>query len=170
MHKASLGTSVKLTTFFVIGLLSLLGLMLMSFFFISLLNNEFEKKNIMMPIITLALFAIIYYAFSERILGYELTNEGIKIFKKNNSEFIKKESIIEIKPIDYKDIRFSIRTFGIGGIFSLSGSFKNKKYGEMTWYITRKDQLLMIVTSKQQYVISPDESELFLEKTLESLK
>ena len=37
----------------------------------------------------------------------------------------------------------------------------------MTWYITRKDNLVMIVTQKQKFVVSPDNRELFIAKLSE---
>ena len=164
MYKASLGSSIKTTTFVFVALFFVIGVVLMGSFIVGLFEEPFDRKSIMAPIATFGLFGILYWVFSGRILGYEILNEGVKIVKGNNSDVIKKDTILEIKPITYKEIRFSIRTFGNGGIFSLSGSFTNKKFGDMTWYITRKDTLLMIVTKKEKFVISPDAPKDFIKE------
>ena len=40
----------------------------------------------------------------------------------------------------------------------------------MTWFLTRKDTLVMIVTEKQKFVLSPDDRELFITKASELIK
>lgn len=167
MFKASLGTTVKVTTVIIVGLFLLIGVALLLFFVMSLLDEVFDRKSIMMPIVAIGLFGLLYWVFTERIIGYEVLNEGVKIIKGNDVELIKKELVLDVKPIDYKDLRFSIRTFGIGGVFGFSGSFTNKKFGDMTWNFTRKDNLVMIVTQKQKFVVSPDNRELFITKVSE---
>lgn len=164
MFKASLGTTVKITTIVCVLLLSIPSVILMLTFILNLFENKFDKKDVIMPILAIGLFAFLYWVFTERIIGYKILSEGIKIIKGTNSELIKKETILEVKPIAYKDLRFSIRTFGIGGVFGFSGSYTNKKFGDMTWYFTRKDKLVMIVTNTQKFILSPDKSEDFLKE------
>jgi len=125
-------------------------------FIIKLINGNFVREDIMMPIFTLVFFAILYYIYGERIKGYEVTDDGVKIIKGNSTELIKKESITVVKLIDKSDLKYSIRTFGIGGFFSYSGTFTNKKLGSMTWYITQKESLVLIVTRLDKIIISPD--------------
>lgn len=164
MFKASLGTTVKITTIVCVLLLSIPSVILMLVFILNFFENKFDKKDVIMPILAIGLFAILYWVFTERIKGYAIVNEGVKIVKGKDSEVIKKAAILEVKPIAYKDIRFSIRTFGIGGVFGFSGSFTNKKFGDMMWYFTRKDKLVMIVTNTQKFVLSPDKSKDFLKE------
>jgi len=170
MFKASLGKSVKITTFIFVGLFLLIGTVLMILFIVSLFEEPFNRKSIMLPIVTLGLFGLLYWVFAERTIGYEILSEGVKIVKGNDYEVIKKDTILEVKTIEYRDLRFSVRTFGNGGIFGFSGSFTNKKNGDMTWYFTRKDKLVMIVTQKHKFVLSPDDRELFITKVSEFIK
>ncbi|KAA5538429.1 hypothetical protein [Paenimyroides baculatum] len=132
MYKASLGKSVKISSIFsTILLLSIV-------FIFKLINNNFAQEDIMFPIFALVILAILNYSYGERILCYEVTNEGVKLVEGNNTELIRKDRILEAKLIDKSDLKFAIRTFGIGGVFSYSGTFTNKKLGSMTWYLTRK--------------------------------
>lgn len=105
MFKASLGTTVKVTTVIIVGLFLLIGVALLLFFVMSLLDEVFDRKSIMMPIVAIGLFGLLYWVFTERIIGYEVLNEGVKIIKGNDVELIKKELVLEVKSIDYKDLR-----------------------------------------------------------------
>ena len=167
MFKASLGTTVNVTTVIIVGLFLLIGVALLLLFVLSLSEENFDRKSIMMPIVAIGLFGLLYWVLTERIIGYEVLNEGVKIIKGNDVQLIKKDLILEVKSIDYKDLRFSVRTFGIGGVFGFSGSFTNKKFGDMTWNFTSKDNLVMIVTQKQKFVVSPDNRTLFITKVSE---
>lgn len=144
-------------------LLSIILVFLLVFVF-KLIKDNFEKEDIMLPIFVLVILAILNYSYGERILGYDVTTEGVKIVKGKNVELIKKDRIIEVKLIDKSDLKFAIRTFGIGGIFSYSGTFTNKKLGSMTWYLTRKDSLVMLVTKMDKIVLSPDNCQEFYNK------
>lgn len=170
MFKASLGKSVKITTFIFVGFFLLIDIVLMGLFIVSLFEEPFDRKSIMLPIVAFGLLGLLYWAFAGRTIGYEILKEGVKILKGNDCELIKKDTILEVKTLDYSDLRFSIRTFGNGGIFGFSGSFRNKKFGDMTWNFTRKDRLVMIVTQKQKFVMSPDDKELFIIKVSELIK
>jgi len=161
MYKASLGKSVKISSIFSTILLLSIVLVFLVVFIFKLINNNFAQEDIMFPIFALVILAILNYSYGERILGYDVTNEGVKIVKGNNRELIRKDRIIEVKLIDKSDLKFAIRTFGIGGIFSYSGTFTNKKLGSMTWYLTRKDSLVMLVTKMDKIVLSPDNCQEF---------
>lgn len=171
MFKASLGSTAKIITFLTAGFICFLGLLFIFFFIISLLSGNFEKRDVMMPIIALGIFGILHYIYTQRTIGYEILSEGIKVFKANSSELlIKKETILEIKSIDYQRIKGSVRNFGIGGMFGFTGTFSNKEFGEMSWFITRTDRLLMIKTLKQTIILSPNDVQLFLTKSTEIIK
>jgi len=161
MYKASLGKSVKISSIFSTILLLSIVLFFLVVFIFKLIKDNFAKEDIMFPIFALVILAILNYSYGERILGYDITNEGVKIIKGENAELIKKDRILEVKLIDRNDLKFAIRTFGIGGVFSYSGTFTNKKLGSMTWYLTRKDSLVMLVTKMDKIVLSPDNCQEF---------
>jgi len=60
-------------------------------------------------------------------------------------------------------LTYSVRTFGVGGLFGYFGKFWNKEYGNMTWYATRRDKAIMIITKENKKIIlTPDEVEKFI--------
>jgi len=57
-----------------------------------------------------------------------------------------------------------MRLFGSGGLFGYFGLFWNREFGTMTWYATRRDQAIMIITSShKKLVITPDETDAFMQ-------
>ncbi len=167
MFKASLGTSVKIITFFTVTVLCFLGLLLIFFFIVSLLSGDFEKRDVLLIPISIVIFGVVFYTFRNQPRSYDITEKGILIKKRNGLILIKREDILEVKSIAYKSIKGSVRNFGIGGVFSYFGTFHNKEFGEMSWFVTRTDNLVMINTAKQKIVISPDDVGLFLTKSTE---
>jgi uncharacterized membrane protein (Fun14 family) len=137
---------------------------------ISLLSGNFEKRDVFLILCSIGFFGLVVYTFRNQTKNYEIAQDGISILQRKGSYVINKEDILEIKSIDYKSIKGSARNFGIGGIFGFSGTFSNKKFGEMIWFLTRTDTLLMINTDKQKIVISPDDPQLFLIKSKEIFK
>ena len=170
MFKASLGSTAKIITFLTVGFICFLGLLFIFFFIISLLSGNFEKRDVLLIPVSLGLFGVVFYTFRNQTKNYKITNEGISILQRKGNHFIKQEDVLEIKSIDYSRIKGSVRNFGIGGIFGFSGTFSNKEFGEMIWFVTRTYNLLMINTAKEKIVISPDDVELFLTKSKEIIE
>ncbi len=72
------------------------------------------------------------------------------------------ESILSIEPVSEKVIRYSIRTFGSGGMFGWLGSFSNSQLGSFKMYATELKGLIVIKTVKTTYVFSCTEREEFI--------
>lgn len=54
----------------------------------------------------------------------------------------------------------SLRTLGIGGVFGYFGYFNGKEI----WYVTNNKKAIKIVSNKKTYIISPENTELFLKE------
>lgn len=54
----------------------------------------------------------------------------------------------------------NIRTFGVGGVFGYFGYFN----GNHIWYVTDSNKKIKIVYNGKTYVISPENTELFLKE------
>jgi hypothetical protein len=62
--------------------------------------------------------------------------------------------------LDEQDIRSSVRTLGVGGLFGYFGKFANIKLGSMTWYATRTDRTVLVRTvDNRKIILTPDEPE-----------
>ncbi len=57
----------------------------------------------------------------------------------------------------------SLRTFGNGGLFSFSGSYKSGKLGPFKAYVTDFKNCVIVKTAGLTLVVSPENPELFVE-------
>jgi hypothetical protein len=77
---------------------------------------------------------------------------GKKIFRLSD--------ITSVEVPSKESMRWTIRTFGNGGLFGYWGKFTNKTYGNMTWYATRRSNYILIKIKERQIVITPDDISL----------
>lgn len=96
------------------------------------------------------------YYFS--IKSYQITENELIIKRPFDKVIFNKSVIKNVVKIDNVNIFLSVRTFGSGGVFGYFGTFWNKKFGNMTWYATRTDNVIIIETiSNKKILITPDD-------------
>ena len=91
-----------------------------------------------------------------RISSYSVTDDGIVIRRPFDMVVLKRDGLTDVCRIDGKSLRYSVRTFGIGGLFAITGKFWNRRYGDMTWYVTRTDRVVVLVFGQKKVLLSPD--------------
>jgi len=126
----------------------------------SLINDEAQS----VPIFTTTLFLLIYFGiFSFRPVSYILTPDQLIIHRPLSNIKILRTDIKTVEHIDKNDLKWSIRIFGVGGLFGYWGKFRNKKMGTMTWYATRRNNVVLVTTIHQKKIIlTPNEPEKFV--------
>jgi len=153
--KASLDRTAKIATAFIIMLLG---------FFICLGLWEFYDEGVIgllfIPIFLLAIIGIVYFY---RPLYYSVDSDNLIIHRQAGKITIKKSQIQSAGIIEEGSMGFVIRTFGVGGLFGYFGEFYSRPMGAMTWYVTRQDKFVLIITSLRKIVVSPDDSERFID-------
>lgn len=66
-------------------------------------------------------------------------------------------------------MRWSIRTFGIGGFFSFSGFYRNKLLGAYRAFVTDRHQTVVLRYSGRTVVVSPSSPEEFAHELASSV-
>jgi Bacterial PH domain len=87
-----------------------------------------------------------YYSTTETDFIVKRPIGDVKIARK---DILKTESIHSLK--------WSVRTFGVGGFFGYFGKFYNSTIGSMTWYATKRHDYVLITTSNNKIIVTPDE-------------
>ncbi|SEJ84371.1 PH domain-containing protein [Dyadobacter sp. SG02] len=101
-------------------------------------------------------------AYIFRPIGYSVTEHELVIHRPLNDVRYAREALESVQVIVKKDLQFTIRTFGVGGLWGYYGYFYNSVYGKMIWYITRRDHLVLIkATNKKTILLSPDDIDSF---------
>jgi Bacterial PH domain len=121
-----------------------------------------NEKNIIDSIIFLPIILCsVTYLF--RPNNYSVSSDKLLIHRMIKDVEIDRNIIQSIQEIDESQIKNSIRTFGVGGFFGNFGRFWNSKLGNMTWYVTRKNNFVLVETKDQKKIIlTPDKPEEFV--------
>ena len=112
---------------------------------------------VFLPII----LCMVVYLF--RPNNYSVYSDKLLIHRMINNVEIDRNNIQSVQEIDESQVKNSLRTFGVGGFFGNFGTFWNGKLGKMTWYVTRKNNFVLVETKDQKKIIlTPDEPEQFV--------
>lgn len=154
-HNTSLDTSAKVIT---IGVTVLFAVIIFGqYAFISEADGNF-------PIyVTIALLLIYLFAFSFRPLHYIINSKEIAVHRLFSDVKIERNKIQSIELLNKDELGWTVRTFGVGGLFGYYGKFANGKIGSMTWYATRQDRPVLIrTTDDKKIILTPDDPENFV--------
>lgn len=128
---------------------------------VSLLFAALILFNFIMPL-ALFLLSIYLICFNLKPLRYELGENELIISRIIMSVRINISDIESLTLISKEKLNGTIRTFGVGGLFGWYGKFSNSQLGNMTWYLTRRDKAILIITkTHKKILISPDDGEAF---------
>lgn len=152
--KASWGKSTKVVTLLtVVIVLALIYALLLSA----------KTYDTGLYIVSLLLFSILFISWGFSTTGYEINEHDIIIKRPFGKITYQKSSVKEIEQLLAKEMKFSIRTFGNGGLFGFYGSFYNKKYGNMKWFVSNFHQLVLLhMDGGKKILVSPDNPEDFI--------
>ena len=128
---------------------------------VSLLFGALTILNFILP---LAILLLIVYLICWHLkpLSYEIKADQIIIRRLIKSVHINRTDLVNLTLIDKNKLSGTIRTFGVGGLFGWYGKFSNNELGDMTWYLTRRDKPILIISKAgKKILISPDDAEGF---------
>jgi hypothetical protein len=159
-HKASMDNLTKGLTIGVSILLLLSG-------FVPILTSEFQFSNVITPgpfyVMPFAFIIIIVITYGFSPKGYAFEDRKLVIYRPFQNKFYATEDILNVSFVDRKELKNSLRVFGVGGLFGYFGLFRNSHYGTMIWYATRRDQFVVIERSNgKTIVLSPNDPNSFV--------
>lgn len=124
-----------------------------------------------LPVILL-LLSIYWAAFLYRPLNYEIKEGSILIHRPIKDIIIDQFDIKMVVAVEARQLKSTLRTFGVGGLFGYFGRFYNATIGSMTLYATKhnKDSVMIKTTNNRIILITPDEPEKFVAEFKKSTK
>jgi hypothetical protein len=135
--------------------------------FIPLFTSEFQFSNVLTPEpfyvmpFAMIILLIVTYGFSPK--GYVLEDGVFTVLRPFKAKNYPLSDIQSVSVVEKKNLKGSIRTFGVGGLFGYFGLFRNSTYGNMVWYATRRDRFVVIERSNgKTIVITPDDPAAFV--------
>jgi cytochrome c biogenesis factor len=158
--KASMDSLTKGLTIVVSVILVLSG-------FVPIFTSEFQFSNISTPApfyvmpFAFIIMLLVTYGFSPK--GYSLQDGQLVIYRPFRNKFYGTESIQTVSIVAKEELKWSMRVFGVGGLFGYFGLFRNSRYGTMIWYASRRDQFVVIERSNgKTIVLTPDDPNSFV--------
>ena len=112
--------------------------------------------------IIVLLFTTYFISYSYSPKNYSITEENLIVNRLFSKKEIKLSSIQKIQELNNNELKWSIRTFGVGGLFGYFGKFWVSKLGSMTWYATKRNNAVLIETGTKKIIVTPDEQEKFI--------
>jgi hypothetical protein len=129
--------------------------------------NEFQFSDLIIPsavyIMPFSLIIILVLTYGLSPKGYAFHDRKLVIYRPFHNKFYTTEDILHISIVDRKELKNSLRVFGVGGLFGYFGLFRNSRYGTMIWYATRRDRFVVIERSNgRTIVLTPDDPDSFV--------
>jgi len=106
------------------------------------------------------LLILVSYVYSPR--GYTITDRSILVRRLAGQARIALDDIREVRRATPDDFRAAIRLWGSGGLFGYYGLFSSAKLGKSTWYVTHKNNRVLVITGSKTALFSPDDVDGFL--------
>ena len=97
------------------------------------------------------------YAYSPR--RYLLSERFVTVHRLIGKVSIPLDEIREIRKAGEDDFRGCLRLWGSGGLFGYYGLFRTSKLGKSTWYLTSRDNEVLVVTDAKRLLLSPDDAD-----------
>ena len=157
-YKASLDTLSKVITiaFIIIFIVT----ELVSFKVLAVVDSE-SKSNLFQTGILLFFILVIGGCYLFRTKKYLLNERELIIVRPIKERIILLTDIEEIRLVAKGEMKWTIRTFGVGGLFGYYGKFYNRRFGSMTWYTTQlKNRIFIRIKSGEKIIITPDDISL----------
>src|SRR5205809_6718386 len=110
-----------------------------------------------------ATMAIIIVCLLCRPLEYILTDDSLIVRRVLKNVTIARKEITTVRSVGEKELKGLVRVFGVGGLFGYFGKYGGKKSGGIDMYATNRSNSIMIETSAQSLIITPDDAAAFLQ-------
>jgi len=113
-------------------------------------------------------FILIIILFCSQSPRYLTVSKGnIRIKKIIGAEKISIKDILSVAHANRGQLKGSVRVGASGGLFGYVGHFKNEYIGRYLMFATKKENLVLIFTTKKTYVVNVEEPSHFIDIIIE---
>lgn len=124
--------------------------------------NRPELTLVYKSILIGSFVALVIGTFLFSVTGYTINAGTVTINRWLYNVNINRADITEYRVVPDEDMKWTIRTFGVGGLFGYYGRFTNTNLGGMTWYATRRSNYVLLVAGGKKIILTPDDTEAFI--------
>lgn len=103
------------------------------------------------------------YCFLQRPLRYSILKDTFIVNRLVKNWSIDCHEIKSVRLFTHHEMKFTIRTFGVGGLFGYFGMFFNSKEGRLRLFATRWDRTVLIETAGgKKIIVTPNDPDAFV--------
>ncbi|HWR51499.1 MAG TPA: PH domain-containing protein [Bryobacteraceae bacterium] len=125
-----------------------------------LLVSSLAAQQVFVSVISVVIVALAF-AYSPR--GYIISSSGtITVRRLIGNVRFPLEGVREARRTTADDVRGSVRLWGSGGMFGYYGLFRTSKLGKCWWYVTNRQNIVVLITDAGTALLSPDDVDGFL--------
>ena len=148
-------------------------------------SYDFLVKSILVLVVILLIGSIVLKEYSATLIltsvfivsyvlspqYYEVHSSKITIHRFWKNVELDTSQISLFRILEKSELKFAIRTIGVGGMFGYYGWYYNKMMGKMLWYNTqRKNNVLIQMKDGKKIILSPDLPQEMVESYQNNLK
>lgn len=154
-------TSLDLTSRIVTILITVLFLVSIGFAIYKVISPGSSVDDLYGAIFaTVLLLGIYCFCYLYRPVKYVITDGQLVVKRPIKDVVLNLSDLKQVRIASKQDLKWTIRTFGNGGLFGFYGKFRNSTFGNMTWYATRlSNYLVLFTTNAGKIVLTPDDIE-----------
>ncbi len=117
-------------------------------------SNDTISRWIRIFILLILLFTL-GYSFLYHTKAYVVKRDELIIKRQSSDIHINMRNVLDCRVLTEADMKGTIRTFGVGGLFGYFGHYHNPMIGDMTFYATNNDNLVLVHTAKGRPLFFP---------------
>lgn len=125
---------------------------------------EFAQNPVDASVMLVFLSATGVYCLVFRPWSYILMQDGVVIHRLIGDIRIPFSNIRKFRRLSTDELKLVRGVYGFSRISGYFGKYTDPILGRLTFYATRRDRSILIETGNEKIVISPDHTELFMEK------
>lgn len=154
-YKSSLDTLAKIITIGVVILFFFVGQQSVK----SLLVAKGDSSTILIHVgVLLLLVVIIIGSWLYAPKSYTVGKTDLTINRPIGKVNINLADISQVRSVSDTEMRGTIRTFGVGGLFGYFGKYYTPGIGHITFYATQRTNKILIVNKKgKKFILTPDD-------------
>ncbi len=106
--------------------------------------------------------AVLLAAYAWSPQSYKIQDRVLIIRRLAGNVQVPLDTIRQARAASADDLTGCVRLFGSGGLFGWYGLFRTARLGKSTWYVTDRQNAVVLVTDRKTLLVSPDEVERFV--------
>jgi hypothetical protein len=111
------------------------------------------RDKMWLMLVALVLVLIVAWTYLRAPVGYELRDDTLIVRLRAGTKTF--GPVARYGPVS-EPVSFAVRLWGNGGLFAVTGHYRNKKYGHFQAYVTNLESLVLVETRDgKKIVISP---------------